>query len=137
MRRLAAACLVSITLALGAPLAAVAQEAPIEDTIRSQIDAFLRDDFATAFTFASPTIQSMFGTSENFGRMVVTGYPMVHRPEAVEMGELRDVDGRLWQRVEITDGAGRVHVLDYQMIETAEGWRINGVQVLRSVDAGV
>lgn len=136
MRRLAAS-LLSLVLLIAAPLPVAAQEAPIEDTIRSQIDAFLKDDFPTAFAFASPNIQSMFGTAENFGRMVVTGYPMVHRPEAVEMGELRDMGGRLWQRVEITDGAGRVHVLDYQMIETAEGWKINGVEVLRSVDAGV
>ncbi len=110
MRRLAAACLLSIALALpvGLPFAlpAAAQEAPIEETIRNQIDAFLKDDFATAFTFASPNIQALFGSPDNFGQMVVTGYPMVHRPQAVEMGELREVEGMLWQRVEITDGAG-------------------------------
>lgn len=127
------ACL--MILGLWAP--ATAQQAPIEDTIRSQIDAFLSDDFATAFTFASPNIQRIFGTPENFGRMVEQGYPMVHRPSGVRMGELRDVSGALRQRVFVTDAAGRGHVLDYQMVETADGWKINAVEVLKADGIGV
>jgi len=127
------ACL--MVLGLWAP--ATAQEAPIEDTIRSQIDAFLADDFVTAFTFASPNIQGIFGTPENFGRMVRQGYPMVHRPSDLRMGELRDVAGALWQRVFVTDAAGRGHVLDYQMVETVDGWKINAVEVLKADGIGV
>lgn len=115
---------------------AMAQEAPIRETIQSQIDAFQKDDFAQAFTFASPNIQSLFGTPENFGLMVRQGYPMVHRPADVKMLDLRTVDGRLWQRVMITDQQGRTHMLDYQMIETAEGWQINGVQLLPAPGVG-
>lgn len=118
------------------PPAAVAQEAPIRETIQSQIDAFLKDDFAQAFTFASPNIKSLFGTPENFGLMVRQGYPMVHRPADVRMLDLRNEGGRLWQRVMITDQQGRTHMLDYQMIETAEGWQINGVQLLPSPGVG-
>jgi hypothetical protein len=131
--RLIAACLISLTLALPAS----AQEGGIEGTIRGQIDAFLKDDFATAFGFASPTIKGMFGTPENFGAMVRNGYPMVHRPADVTMLDRREVAGRLWQRVQITDQSGRVHLLDYQMIETAEGWQINGVQLLTAPGVGV
>jgi hypothetical protein len=78
----------------------------------------------------------MFGTAENFGRMVTQGYPMVHRPESVTMLELREVAGALWQRVMITDAAGVTHTLDYQMVETADGWQINGVQVLQQGGVG-
>lgn len=116
---------------------AVAQEEPIQNTIRNQIDAFLADDFARAFTFASPTIKMLFGSPENFGMMVRQGYPMVHRPSDVRMLDLREVNGRLWQRVMITDQQGRTHVLDYQMVETADGWQINGVQILPGTDVGV
>jgi hypothetical protein len=31
---------------------------------------------------------------------------------------------------------GRTHTLDYQMIETSEGWQINGVQLLKSEGLG-
>jgi hypothetical protein len=117
-------------------LPAAAQEAPIENTIRSQIDAFLADDFARAFTFASPTIKRMFGTPENFGAMVRNGYPMVYRPADVQMMELREIAGNLWQRVRITDQAGAGWFLDYMMVETAEGWQINAVQILPAPDVG-
>ncbi|MEF3048397.1 DUF4864 domain-containing protein [Pseudotabrizicola sp. L79] len=116
--------------------AATAQEGPIRNTIQSQIDAFLADDFATAFSFASPTIKGLFGSADRFGQMVQQGYPMVHRPQTVRMLDLREVNGRLWQKVMITDQQGRTHVLDYQMIETPEGWQINGVQLLPDVGVG-
>ncbi|MES2541873.1 MAG: DUF4864 domain-containing protein [Pseudomonadota bacterium] len=115
---------------------AAAQEAPIQDTIRSQIDAFQADDFGRAFTFASPTIKGMFGTPENFGAMVKQGYPMVYRPAEVQMMDLREVAGNLWQRVRITDQAGAGWFLDYMMVETAEGWQINAVQILPAPDVG-
>lgn len=112
----------------------LAPEPGIEATIGGQIDAFLEDDFARAFTFASPNIQGMFGSSERFGQMVRQGYPMVWRPGDVQFLELREVAGNLWQRVLIRDQAGGMHMLDYQMIETDDGWRINGVQLLQAPD---
>jgi Domain of unknown function (DUF4864) len=118
-------------------LPAAAQDTPIEQTIQSQIDAFLADDFATAFSYASPNIKGIFGTAENFGAMVKNGYPMVYRPAEVEMGELREVAGNLWQRVRVVDQAGKAWYLDYMMIETAEGWQINAVQLLPAPDIGV
>lgn len=128
--------LTAVIAAVFLATAAVAQEEPIQSTIQSQIDAFLKDDFATAFSFASPNIKMFFGTPENFGQMVRQGYPMVHRPSDVRMLDLRDVGGRLWQRVMVTDQQGRTHMLDYQMVETPEGWQINGVQLLPSVGVG-
>lgn len=44
--------------------------------------------------------------------------------------------GALWQRVFVTDAEGRGHVLDYQMVETPDGWRINAVQLLRAEGLG-
>ena len=120
-------------------LAAPAQETPvpaIEATIQNQFNAFLQGDVATAFTFASPGIQSMFGSAERFGMMVQQGYPMVWRPADVKYLELRTVAGNLWQRVMVTDQSGAVHMLDYQMIQTQKGWQINGVQLLPSIGVG-
>ena len=117
-------------------LPAFAQDAPIQSTIENQLQAFQADDFATAFTFASPNIKAIFGTPENFGRMVTEGYPMVHRPAAVKMLELREVAGGLWQRVMITDQMGRTHLLDYQMIEAEDGWQINAVYLLKAEGVG-
>ncbi len=133
MRRSMLAMFASLALSLPG----LAQEEPIQNTIQSQIDALRADDFAGAFAFASPNIKGIFGTPENFGAMVKNGYPMVYRPAEVEMLDLRDVAGNLWQRVRITDQAGRGHYLDYMMIETPEGWQINAVQLSPAPDVGV
>ena len=104
--------------------------------IQSQIEAFLAVDFETAFTFASPNIQGLFGTPERFGMMVRQGYPMVWRPADVRYVELAEIGGQVWQRVMITDQAGAVHMLGYQMIESGEGWQINGVRILQAPQVG-
>jgi hypothetical protein len=132
MMRLLFVCLISMTLAL--PVAA--QEEPIRETIRNQIDAFIADDFARAFTYASPNIKGIFGTPENFGAMVKNGYPMVYRPAEVEMGALREIAGNLWQRVRVVDQAGVAWYLDYMMVETPDGWQINAVQLMPAPDVG-
>jgi hypothetical protein len=108
----------------------------IEATIQNQFDAFLDRDVGEAWQYASPNIQSLFGTPENFGRMVATGYPMVWTPGAVEFIDLQTLSGIIVQRVEVIDQSGTAHYLGYQMVRTENGWRINGVQVLRAPQVG-
>lgn len=131
MRSVVIACLI-LTLTLPAK----AQEADIQKVIRDQMAALQADDFPQAFTYASPMIQGMFGTPENFGAMVRQGYPMVWRPDQVRMLDLREVAGGLWQRVLVTDQQGRGHVLEYQMVPGPEGWLINAVQILPAPGEG-
>ena len=128
MRRM----LLSLVIAVGLAGPAPAQQAEIEAVIRSQIEAFLADDFATAFTYASPAIKRMFGDPGRFGSMVRQGYPMVWRPADVTFLDLEERGGTMIQRVLIRDGDGALHVLAYQMIATEDGWQINGVQILQA-----
>jgi len=114
---------------------ALAQGAEIKGTISQQFEAFKADDFASAFAFASPTLQQFFRTPENFGRMVTQGYPMVWRPADIRFLDLSDEDGVYRQKVLVRDAGGASHVLEYQMQETPEGWRINGVQILKDPGA--
>ena len=131
-----AIALVFVVASEGRAAEVLPREPGIETTIQSQIDAFLVDDFAKAFTFASPNIKSIFGSPDRFGQMVRQGYPMVWRPGEVRYLELREISGALWQKVMIRDQAGGIHLLDYQMINTGDGWQINGVQILRAPDVG-
>jgi hypothetical protein len=127
-----------LAVAFAAVLALPAWADPdvFQGVIGEQISAFQADDFATAFTFASPGIQGMFRTPENFGLMVRQGYPMVWRPERVEYLEARR-DGSGWrQEVLITDADGRLHKLAYEMVETPAGWRIAGVRILAAPEVG-
>lgn len=125
--------LVAALVGLWATGMAFAQDdgSQIRDVISSQVEAFQADDFETAFTFASPLIQGIFGSPERFGQMVQQGYPMVWRPANVEYTGLSERGGRTYQNVLITDQAGAVHLLEYEMIQTEDGWEINGVQFKR------
>lgn len=102
----------------------------IQGTIQSQIDAFLKDDFVTAFGFAGPGVRSIFRTPENFGAMVRQGYPMVWRPQDLRFGPLREINGALWQQVLIQDAAGKSYVVEYRMAQVDGAWRISGVNVI-------
>lgn len=124
-------------LVAASALGAMAQDADIRTTIDQQFEAFKADDFATAFTFASPNLQMFFQSPQNFGRMVTQGYPMVWRPADVQYLELREEAGTYFQKVQIADSDGKFHYLEYRMLKTPEGWRINGVQILDAPGASV
>lgn len=135
MRKLVGVILLGLSLA-STSWADQAQRGAVTGVIQSQIDAFMEDDFDRAFTFASPNIRSMFGTPDNFGRMVRQGYPMVWRPADVSYGQTESGAGRVLQNVVIRDADGVVHVLEYEMIPISEGWQINGVRLLRAPQLG-
>ena len=109
----------------------------VQATISLQLEAFLKDDFDTAFTFASPSIRSMFQSPQNFGQMVQRGYPMVWRPQKFNFLEHHiDRAGRA-QDIKIIDQAGTAHYLRYFLIDTTKGWKITGVQFLNPSDYSV
>ena len=122
--------------AVSLALPAAAQERAIKEVITRQFDAFRAGDVVRAFDFASPGIRDSFRTPENFGAMVRQGYPMVWRPGEVRFGPLREVSGRLWQRLRVIDAQGRAHLLDYQMQRVDGDWRISAVQLLKAPGVG-
>lgn len=128
-------------LMLALPVAVQAQDAgdgvAIEAVIADQLGDFVARDVPGAWENASPMIQGMFGSAENFGAMVENGYPMVWDNSDARFMELREEAGALRQKVMIEDPEGRLWVLDYEMIELPEGWKINGVMVLPAPDLAV
>ncbi|MEM0988254.1 MAG: DUF4864 domain-containing protein [Pseudomonadota bacterium] len=106
----------------------------IQSVIEDQLSAFQQNDAATAFQFASPSIQSKFGNAETFARMVQQGYPMVWRPRSHRMGELLQTEVGPVQVVVFEDTSGRLYEAGYLMQEVDGVWRINGVK-LRALPA--
>ena len=111
-----------------------ADRAAIERLIGDQFVAFADGDEAEAFSYASPMIQGMFQTPENFARMVQGGYPMIWGAEDVSFVGLRSEAGRLLMRLSVRgpDG-GRFH-FDYEMVQVDVQWRINGVWPVKGDD---
>ena len=119
-----------------------ADRSAIRGVIEAQIAAFRADDGATAFSFASPSIQRQFGDPATFLAMVRTAYMPVYRPREVRFDRL--IEARLGPRTDLGDppGPARVEPVQtvllvgpelevvtayYVMEKQADGsWRING-----------
>jgi Domain of unknown function (DUF4864) len=97
-----------VAFLVGATILARADEdvAAGQSVIRSQEEAFSRDDAATAYTFAAPSIKSWFPTPETFMYMVRNGYAPVYRHRSFEFGEAKISDGQIFQEVHIIDADG-------------------------------
>ena len=130
-------------VALASPPAAAqevssADQAAIRQVIQSQLDAFQHDDAGAAWSYASPSIQSMFTTPEIFMQMVKTGYQPVYRPREVEFRQLGDVGGSLVQDVFVVGPDGRPVIARYSMEKQPDGsWRINGCALTQAPDQDV
>ena len=104
-----------------------AEQAAIRDIISRQIEAFRRDDGATAFDLASPNIQGMFGNPEIFMDMVRQGYAALYRPRSVEFGDLTELGGQPAQKVYVVAPDGRQVTAIYVMTQLPDGtWRVDG-----------
>ena len=112
-----------------------ADRATIQTIIQNQIAAFQRDDGATAYSYASPTIQGLFPSPEQFMTMVRDGYRPVYRPRSVVFGEVIETLAGPVQRVYLTGPDGRGWVALYSLERQPDGsWKINGCRLI--VDEG-
>jgi len=100
-------------------------KAAVEPVVR-QLEAFRRDDYDTAYTFASEEIQRQFDRLR-FEIMVRSGYPEIARSTVADViGMELQPEGSAYVRVRILGANG--HTIDalYELV-WQEGWKINGV----------
>lgn len=117
----------TVSPALAQPAVSESDRSAIRDTIRSQVEAFRRDDGEAAFGYASPAIRGMFGTSDFFMDMVRQGYQPVYRPRVFDFAEIVSLDGQVTQKVHVVGPDGRPVTAFYPMTQLPDGtWRING-----------
>lgn len=103
----------------------------IRAVIERQLQAFLRDDGTAAFSYATPNIQGIFQSPENFMSMVKNGYQPVYRPQAVTFRDIIDLNGAPAQRVLVVGPDGVPVIAVYPMQRMPDGsWLINGCFLL-------
>ena len=97
------------------------------EPVIQQLEAFRRDDYDTAYTFASEEIKQMFDR-QAFERMVKDGYPEIARSAFALVSETRVApDGHVYLRVKIRGANGNSVEALYDMVWEGGRWRINGV----------
>jgi len=123
-------------LAFPAPASAVDDVAAAQGVIRSQEEAFSRDDAAAAYSYAAPAIKKLFPRAEIFLFMVQNSYAPVYRHRSFEFGEARSEGSWIAQRVHIVDANGEAWEAMYTLEQQADGnFKITGCSLLKAGEA--
>jgi sugar (pentulose or hexulose) kinase len=123
--------------ALSMPLLAADGVSPadakaVRALIEAQLAAFASDDAIKAYSLAAPAIQTMFVNAERFLAMVREQYPVVYRPASVAFLQPEWIEGKLVQRVQMSDAAGVPWMVVYQLERQPDrSWRIAGCVAAR------
>lgn len=97
------------------------------ETVLRQLEAFRRDDFDGAYTFASASIKQQFDRAA-FERMVRGGYPEIARSAraAVTRAEVA-ANGHAYLELRIRGANGQRVEAIYELVWENGGWKVNGV----------
>ena len=135
MKTFPAYIIFGLCLLIAMPGAAMADE-PLDtgqSIIRKQIAAFLNDDAATAYSFASPAIQGKFVNQDMFFEMVKRAYQPVYRPGNFAFGRSKVSDSEIVQEVVIRGPDGKDWTALYQLTKQPDGsWKINAVRMMQA-----
>jgi len=125
--------LAAFLISLAAPACAADDVAAAQNVIRSQTEAFGRDDAASAYSYAAPAIQGMFPQADIFLNMVQRSYAPVYRHRSFEFGEAQVAEGKIAQRVHIIDADGGAWEALYTLETEPDGSvKISGCVLLKA-----
>jgi hypothetical protein len=128
--------LAALLIGLASPACAADDVAAAQSVIRSQVEAFSRDDAAAAYSYAAPAIKGIFPQADIFMSMVQQGYAAVYRHKSFEFGEARVADGTIAQRVHIIDVNGEAWEALYTLEQQPDGsLKITGCSLLKAGQA--
>jgi hypothetical protein len=131
MRRFA--LLFAFLIACVSPAAAADDVAAAQSIIRSQVEAFARDDATAAYSYAAPGIHERFPEAEIFLGIVRNSYAPVYRHKSFEFGEVRSADGKIAQQVHIVDSDGVPWEALYTLEQQDDGsLKISGCMLIKS-----
>jgi hypothetical protein len=127
------ALLAALLSALASPAFAADDVATAQGIIRSQVEAFARDDATTAYSYAAPGIHEMFPQADIFLGMVQRSYAPVYRHKSFEFGEARASDGKIAQQVHIVDADGVPWEALYTLEQEPDGsLKISGCVLIKT-----
>jgi hypothetical protein len=108
-----------------------ADQHAIQGVIASQMDAFRHDDGTKAFSFATPQLQTMFGSPATFMGLVRRAYQPVYRPRSFHFGDAHTEGDAVIQEVALIGPDGLPHLALYTMEHEPDGnWKIAACQLL-------
>lgn len=143
--RVSAAGLLAALLMLGAQALAqdeapsvVALE-PWQGVITSQIEAFRAKDAPGAFQYAGSGFQRVFSSAQVFFDTIISaGYAPIMESRSHSFGRFMMFgDKAVLQEVRLVGNDQTLYEAFYQLTEEADGWRVQGVQLLKRSGVGI
>ena len=125
-------CLAIIGMWLGAGINAQAAEkeapakAEVRNVIQSQLEAFRKNDFKTAYSFAHSGVKGQF-TQAQFEQMVRGGFSSMIMPGAVDFGEVHEDGLSAEIQVILIDKKGNRSGFQYLLEKDNGKWCISAV----------
>ena len=119
--------ILSFLIQNGAYAITASDEEEIISVVSAQLQAFQDDDFEKAYSYASPTIKTIFPDYKEFRDMVVGQYQAVYRPKSINIGSVSTEGGVPFLEVYLVDPDGIFVTAIYSMQQQENGsWLING-----------
>lgn len=134
MPRLIAVAAIAVFLATVPARSGESEVRAAQTVIQNQLEAFLADDAARAYSFAAPNIKRFFPTQQSFMSMVESGYMPVRRPQSYAFGKSEETSAtRIVQQVLLVGPDGKTYEAVYTLEMQADGsWLITGVSMRAS-----
>lgn len=105
-------------------------QADVKWIIESQIAAFRRGDFDTAYVYAAPDLKAQFSSANQFAEDVRWRLPMVWDPQEMRFLNQRSTTSGLSQMATMVDRHGDRYLVNYQMVNLGGYWRVLRIEVL-------
>jgi hypothetical protein len=114
-----------------------AADAPWQDVITGQIQAFRDHDAPVAFSFAGAGFQESFPSAEAFFATIIgSGYAPIMESVSHSFGRFEKLAAKaVVQEVRFVGPGQELYGAVYQLTEEESGWRVQGVQMFK--EAGV
>lgn len=134
MPRFVVAVAVAALLVFGPARAGESEVKAAQQVIENQLEAFLADDAARAYSFAAPNIKRIFPTQQSFMSMVESGYMPVRRPRSYAFGKSQEMSATsIVQQVLLVGPDGKNYEAVYTLELQPDGtWQITGVSMRAS-----
>ena len=116
--------ILSFLIQNGADAITASDEEEIISIVTAQLQAFQDDDFEKAYSYASPTIKTIFPDYKKFRDMVVGQYQAVYRPKSINFGNVTTQGGTNFLEVYLVDPDGIVVTAIYTMQQQEDDSRI-------------
>lgn len=120
-------------------VAAQVEPAPWQETITGQIQAFRDGDAPGALSYAGAGFQTAFSSPEAFFVTIMgSGYAPIGTSVSHSFGSFQRIDeANVAQQVRLVGPAQELYEAVYVLREEAEGWRVQGVQLVKTAAVGI